>query len=116
MKAGKYILFVVVILVIVGIFNRNTGKTVKTNGQEINDGYSLSWQSPSTEQVSQIGRILAKNNISGCGEFYVKTKTGSDSELAVACTADGESFHYYLVWLASEAVTCIKDDGIAKPE
>jgi hypothetical protein len=115
MKIGKYILFVVLILVIVGIFNRNTGNTNKTNAQEIQHGYSQAWQSPSTKQVSEIGRILAKNNISGCGEFYVKTKSGSDSELAVACTADGKSFSYYLVWLHSEGVTGIKDDGITKP-
>ncbi|WP_316817755.1 hypothetical protein [Pedobacter nyackensis] len=56
-----------------------------------------------------------KNNVSGCGEFFIKKKNRSSSTYAVACTSDGKTFNYYLVWPNIEEVMPIEDDGITKP-
>lgn len=116
MNAGKYILLFFIALVLIGIFNRVTGNNENTNAQEIQNNYSKTWTSPSTAQVLKIGRALYKNNISGCGDFYFKTKNRSESVFMVACTADGKSYRYYLVWPNIEEVMPIEDDGITKPD
>ena len=86
-----------------------------TNTESISEDYSKTWTSPSSEQLSVIGKILQKNNISGCGQYYIKEKLSDNSELTVACTSDGENFKYYLLWKHSEKVIPITDDGLTKP-
>jgi|JI8StandDraft_2_1071088.scaffolds.fasta_scaffold68934_1 hypothetical protein len=58
--------------------------------------YSQSWRSPEGTEFRDIGRIMVKNNISGCGEYQVKEIT--DNEFVVACTPDGTNWTYYVVY------------------
>jgi len=58
--------------------------------------YSKSWRSPQGNEYRDIGRIMVKNNITGCGEYHVKETT--QDEFVVACTSDGKNWVYYVVY------------------
>lgn len=60
--------------------------------------FSASWESPSSDEIVSFGQILIKNNIEGCGEYQVKRKIDSKGEFLLACTSDGSTWSYYLVY------------------
>jgi hypothetical protein len=112
MNAGKYILIAFAIILVIGIVKNLTDES---NATQIENDYSSNWLSPSRGETSIISTTLMKNNVSGCGEFFIKKKKRSSSVYAVACTSDGKTFNYYLVWPKIDEVVHITDDGITKP-
>jgi hypothetical protein len=65
--------------------------------------YATEWQDPTPEVM----RVLAKNRVRGCGEFYQKASRQFTGEYAVACTRtpDGRAgWVGYLVWTGTEKV------------
>jgi hypothetical protein len=58
--------------------------------------YSQSWTSPSANEYVEIGRIIVKNNIKVCGEYYVKEI--ENGELVIACTGNGKDWEYFVVY------------------
>lgn len=115
MKAGKYILIAIIVMVAVGLFRNYTGTAASSNAKQIADEYASKWTSPSGDILSKISRSLSENNVTGCGEYYVKSKINEDNVFALACTSDGKNFKYYLVWPSIGEVKSIEDDGIARP-
>ena len=67
--------------------------------QPLSEQFQGDWQGPTPDVM----RILAKNGVLGCGEFYQKPNSIS-SEVVVACTADGVRWTGHLVLMASEDV------------
>lgn len=104
-------LIVIAVVVLKEIFG---DEDIKSNAKSLQDDYST-WESAGGESFISIGRSLVKNGISGCGEYYVKKSNNTDGEYAVACTSDGRNFKYHLVWVNTQKVVSIEDDGIKKP-
>ncbi len=47
-------------------------------------------------EFRDISTALSKNNIRVCGEYYVRLV--GDNEYLVACTPDGQTWNYFIVW------------------
>lgn len=60
--------------------------------------HSTNWREASTYdgEFKDISTALSKNNIRVCGEYYVRLV--GDKEYLVACTPDGETWNYFIVW------------------
>ena len=58
-----------------------------------------------------ITKVLSKNSIRGCGEFYYRPYYRGSEEYLVACTRDGINWTNYVVWLATEKASRISLDG-----
>lgn len=84
-----------------------------TNKKDYN--YQPEWREPLKSDINEISRILVKNNIVGCGEYFVKDRLNDPSEHLVACTSDGVSFNYYIVFTNTEKVLNVNGDGIIPP-
>lgn len=73
-------------------------------GPTMQETYSkVEWSEPTTGVM----RVLAKNSIRGCGEFYQKANPDYAGEYAIACTRlpDGRaSWAGYLVWVGIDKV------------
>lgn len=72
-------------------------------------GYSGDWQKPNNAELIDIGKTLASNNISGCGQYYIKGKYG---DYIVACF-DGEKWKYYNVLTGTNTV---QDPNLVCPD
>lgn len=57
--------------------------------------YKNDWK-PAGDNLAKIGKVLVKNNIYGCGEYYIFEITSN--EFALACTSDGVLWNYYVVY------------------
>ena len=44
------------------------------------------WSKPWSKPTGEVMRVLAKNGVRGCGEFYQKENTRSNGDFAVACS------------------------------
>ena len=58
--------------------------------------YTKEWRSPQGDEYSKIGKLMIKNNITGCGEYHVKEI--ETNEYIIACSRDGENWSYYVAW------------------
>ncbi|WMI65387.1 hypothetical protein RBH94_15145 [Aestuariibaculum sp. YM273] len=58
--------------------------------------YSQSWRSPRGTEFTEIGRIIVSNGIKVCGEYYIKEI--EDKEYVIACSSDGSSWDYFVVY------------------
>lgn len=79
------------------------------------DNYSETWEAPTTEQLNDITRILIAKNISGCGEYKVKTRLDSEKEFLVACTSDSKTWTFYAVYAGSKDVMGPLSDNFKQP-
>ncbi len=66
--------------------------------------YKQKWREPYDKEFLPIGRALVKNDITDCGEYYVRESSLDPGEYIIGCTADGKKFQYYLVWTSTEVV------------
>jgi len=57
--------------------------------------YKNDWK-PAGDNLAKISKVLVKNNIYGCGEYYIFEITSN--EFAIACTGDGANWNYYVVY------------------
>ena len=103
------LIFVVAILIIltVSVILSDEGNLKDINKTDIKQS---EWIKPNSNLMRDIAKIMIENNIFGCGEFFVSEITSN--EYAVACTADGIEWTYYVVYpnlnkiyLASEKMT-----------
>ena len=67
----------------------------------ISSKYEARWN---TDFHLGIAKALAKNNITDCGEFKYKARTGSSGEYIVKGTRDGKTWNSYLVWTGIDKV------------
>ena len=108
-----YIIALVVVIVVIYIISLIGG----SEGSSVIDDkktYSLSWREPVGSEELDISRIMIKNNIKGCGAYYVKEVT--NSEFVVACTSDGKSYTYYVVYTKINKIYLANDEMIRKLE
>jgi len=103
--------FAIAVIVIIVLIAMCTNAKIKTKKIEkeleeagyvkdpnINQRYPEPWREPSTEELRVISIALARNNITGCGEYYLRPSSRDKNEYLVACTADGIHWEYYIVW------------------
>lgn len=83
--------------------------------EEINKNYPLPWREPQGQEFISIQQTLIKNNVKGCGEYYIRSSK-DDAEYLVGCTRDGRVWTYYIIWTATQkAMGPYTDKSIKKP-
>lgn len=76
---------------------------------------SLTWRTPKAGyELREIGKTILRNNVSGCGEYYLKLIT--EGEYLIACSADGFLWDYYVVYPNLGKIYLASDEMIAKNE
>ncbi len=108
---NKWIKLLIVIVVIYAAKQIFFGTSEPTNPE---DKYETSWQSPGA-QLAPIAIIMGRNRVSGCGEFHIKQRNDGSNEYLVACSSDGKSWTYYLVWLGTGNISGPLSDSLSKP-
>ena len=95
-------------------FGCGNSTSQKKAGTVIDDNrtYSLSWRSPTDNEFADIGRIMVKNNVTGCGEYYVKEVTSG--EFVAACTSDGKNWNYYVVYTKIDKIYLANNEMLKK--
>ena len=113
-----FILFVY-ILSSIGLSKKSTNTESDNENNRgtniINDNktYTKSWREPydGSETVA-ITRIMVKNNITGCGIYYVKVVT--PGEYVLACTSDTVNWTYYVVYTNLGKIYLANDEMVSK--
>lgn len=86
---------IAIILIVGQQCERRAVKTESTKRYEARKKTSQ-WKSPTSEEMETISSLLVANNISGCGEYYIQEP--SAGEYLIACTSEGSTWNYYVVW------------------
>tara|TARA_R110001592_G_C12994718_1_gene735361 strand:- start:141 stop:593 length:453 start_codon:yes stop_codon:yes gene_type:complete len=96
---GGILLGIIVLFIIFSIMTSDD-----SNGGVITDDrtYSHSWRSPVGDEYVKIGRIIVKNDIKVCGEYYVKEI--ENGELVIACTGNGQDWDYFVVYTSFDKI------------
>lgn len=66
---------------------------------------AFAWNNQYNPEVS---RALAKNNISGCGEYRWTENPQHKNEFIVQCTRDGKKWVTWTVWVGIDKVQFVK--------
>jgi hypothetical protein len=74
--------------------------------------YSQSWRSPYGSEYSEIGKIIVQNGIKVCGEYYVKEI--ESTEFVIACSADGTTWDYFVVYTSLDKIYRANDEMESK--
>ncbi|WP_438423067.1 hypothetical protein [Aquimarina macrocephali] len=74
--------------------------------------YSDPWRSPFTEEITSISKSFTKNNIKGCGDYFIKTFKAQ--QYLVACTSDNIEWKYYVVYSNMNKVYLANSEMIKK--
>lgn len=74
--------------------------------------YSESWRSPYGTEYSEIGKIIVQNGIKVCGEYYVKEV--ETNEYVIACSADGTTWDYFVVYTSLGKIYRANDEMESK--
>lgn len=110
-----FLVFIILAIIVVKTSNSSVAVSSNLDGPTPPSTYSytdyaVSNENKSIEDVSvlkkdwrsaganlpKISKILAKNNITGCGEYYIYEITRN--EFALACTPDGVNWTYYVIY------------------
>lgn len=75
-----------------------------------NSEFEGEWRKANGNENVEIGRVLIKNNVKGCGQYYVKGKAG---DFIVACY-DGANWNYFEVLTTGDGI--IQDPNLICPE
>jgi len=75
--------------------------------------YLGNWKEPTSQELREIGIIMSKNNIHGCGEYYVQKYTLST--YVIACTSDGYTWNYYFYTPTSGKIIATTLDTFTPP-
>lgn len=97
---GGLVLGIIVLFIIFWLIN-----TDYSNGGVITDKrtYEQSWRSASAGyEYTTIGRIIVKNNIKVCGEYFVKEI--ENNEFIIACTSNGTYWNYFVVYTSLDKI------------
>lgn len=99
----------IVLLIILYIIGSNS-----ESGGIITDEqtYSQSWRSPYGSEYSEIGKIIVQNGIKVCGEYYVKEI--ESNEYVIACSADGTTWDYFVVYTSLDKIYRANDEMESK--
>ncbi len=81
----------------------------------LQEQYHPEWKSPSSADLVNVGRALIKNDVKVCGEYYVRYHKEYSGEYLLACTKDGNTWHYFQVWDAINEVQEVAAPSIIPP-
>jgi hypothetical protein len=106
-KAIKSIIPIGIFLIILYLFVHNCFKPIKNNSEyaythietpqtDYTSRYVNTW---SREINRDIIKTLIAHNITGCGELKYKESLKDRGEYLVHCSADGENWSEYIVWV-----------------
>lgn len=101
---GAIFIFFVVSIYIGKNRDNDVGNS-KSSGTTIVDyekTFDNSWRSPKGSEFAVIGKLMVKNNITVCGEYYVRII--EKNEYAIACTPDGTNWTYFVAWPEDEKI------------
>lgn len=102
---GTMIIIVIIILIAFYIIGSNSESGGVIMSKQT---YSQSWRSPKGKELSEIGRIIVANDIGVCGEYYVKEI--ESNEYVIACSADGLTWDYFVVYTSLEKIYLASDE------
>ena len=105
MNKRKVIGWIAIISVfVIGGFLANNNDVEKKREIDIGEYiYTKPWRNGTKNEFIQISKILAKNRVGGCGEYYLKS-TKKDGEYVVACSDDGRHWSYYVIYTDTDEV------------
>ena len=114
----KYILifgvFVTVILWFLQKPDNLVGKSVEQQYPNAPiESYSTTWQPADAPFLLPIARIITSNNITGCGELYLRRL--SESTFAIACSANENVWKFYEVNLDTQSIIRLNNDAYETP-
>jgi hypothetical protein len=74
--------------------------------------YTQSWRSAYGSEYGEIGKIIVQNGIKVCGEYYVKEI--ESNEFVIACSADGTTWNYFVVYTSLDKIYRANDEMESK--
>jgi hypothetical protein len=81
----------------------------------INEQYPFKWEVPDSEEMITISRIIVKNHLTGCGEYYEKNSANDDQKVLIGCTGNGRDWKYYKINKSSQELEEVYDTAIKAP-
>lgn len=82
---------------------------------KINEEFIMEWSSVTGDDFSDIVKIIAKNKLKMCGEFYWKGSIQDPNKYLIACTPNGKSFNMFIVNTLGEGrIQSLDDDEKAE--
>ena len=91
----KFTVFFIVCIFLMGC--TDSGSTKKT----LSEIYPEPWKDDFNVGIT---RALAKNKVSGCGQYKYRTSLKSEREHLVRCSHDGINWSTYIVWVGIDEV------------
>lgn len=118
-KSNKsFIILCIGLLLLIGLVNKIFKKETQNNNTTnikrtpilIFDEreYYSNWNDNVNEDLISIQKLLIKNNITGCGEFYYNEI--EPETFIIACTRDGVNFKYYVAWILLNKIYSAESD------
>mgnify|MGYP006948856663 CR=1 FL=1 len=101
-KTFKSIFSITTFLVVLFLVSCGDNKSHKS--LTVDEQYPKPWREPNNEEFVSIGKTLVKNNVTGCGEYYLRSSSQSKGSYLVGCSSDGTNWTYYMVWVYAEKV------------
>ncbi len=81
----------------------------------INEEFKMEWSSLTTNDFSDIVKIIVKYKLKMCGEFYWKGSIQDPNKYLIACTPNGKSFNIFIVnTLGDGWIESLNDDEKAE--
>ncbi len=106
----KYsLIFIIALFLLIGFangFKCNSSSTLT---------FESNWREPTSAELGKIIPVLAKKQVTECGELYVRKANGSDTEYLIACRGARMIFHGYHIFTASEEVLPYEDSAYPMP-
>lgn len=103
------ILIGIAILIVLYIIGSNSESGGIITDEET---YSKSWRSPQGSEFTEIGKIIVAKGIKVCGEYYIKEI--ELNEYVIACSADGTTWHYFVVYTSLDKIYRANDEMESK--
>lgn len=103
-KGNQIGLSIILLIIAIAVFFPDLSKEEKKREIKIGEYiYTQPWRNTTSYEFKTINKILIKNKVGGCGEYYVKSTEMKD-EYVVACSYDGKHWSYYVLYLDSQEV------------
>lgn len=82
----------------------------------VNERYPMPWKEVTGKEMINIGRVMVKNNLTGCGEYYVRPAKEITDDYLVSCSRDGKQWDFFILNVTVNTVVGpFKDSTITNP-
>lgn len=90
--------------------------TGKRGNQTLNERYRMPWREANHKEFVALGETIAKRGIRLCDQYYIREASSAPGEYLVGCTADGNTWTYYVVnAVIREVAGPIQDSTLVSP-